>query len=436
MEGFQVPPWAPPVPPPPSQAHPPGAVPPGLLTIGAGKLFELHPTMLVSEEWTDNFNQTPTNKQQNFRTILGPGMHLLINGPTTRGVISGNAGLTYDTAPSSGFNVFPTGIVAVHQILSPRLSLALTDAYIRNDDPTQADVFGLNTQRQTFTSNSFSAAASYLIDEVTTQAYYRNSLFWTGGTNGTNTVSNILGLTADTKIGLYNAAHVGYEYSWSNTSGTSSGSNSGQSTGNLFTASLSRQTGEHSTLGVSGSYQEQSPPRSGDQHLWNVSLFGTYGLPSGLSLSGSIGYGQLSSNNQSPTSAITTNSNLSYSFGRGIVAVGMFSDFRQTALEGQNFGIVQTQGYTGSILYTFTPFITGSLQATYSQNSFTGSGNNSSSPNTNNITGHARVAWHLLPWLIMNAQYSYILRSGANGSVTSPGNSSTNIVMISLQATF
>jgi hypothetical protein len=392
--------------------------------------------MSVSETWTDNFNQTATNRQQNFRTVLGPGMHLLIDGPTTKGSLSGNAGLTYDTAPSGGFNVFPTGSAAVQQILSPRLSLTLTDTYTRDNNPIQADQFGLNTQRQTFTSNSFSAAANYLIDRIATQAHYRNSLFSTGGANGTSTVSNILGVNASAQIGLSNTAQVGYEYFWSDTTGTSAGSNSGQITGNLFTGSLSRQTGQYSTLGISGSYQEQSLPQSGNQHLWNVSLLTTYGLPSGLSLSGSLGYSQLSSNNQPATSGVTSNSNVSYHFAKALVSVGIFSDFRQTALEGQNFGIVRTQGYSGSILYTFTPLITGSLQARYSQNSFTGSGNDSAAPDASNLMGIASLNWQLRPWLIMNAQYSYILRSSPGGSLSGPGNITVNSATISLNATF
>jgi hypothetical protein len=451
VEGSQIPPWTAPVPPSPSQSHPPGALPPALLTLGGGKLFSLYPTLSLSETWTDNWNQTATHRLTNYRTTVGPGINLLINGPSTKGSLSGNAGLTYDTADRSGeIKVFPSGTAALQQVLSPRLSLTLTDTYVRSDNPTQADPFGLNTQRQTFTSNSFSAAINYLIDRVATQGYYRNSIFWLDGGNGSHTTSNVFGVTASSLIGANNTAQVGYEFSLSDTSGASSGSNSGQTsvnlftgsvnnsghtTGNLFTASLSRQTGQYSSAGISSSYQLISQSNN-DTQIWNVSLFSTYGLASGLSMSGSLGYSWLIPDQGSSTSGISSNTSVSYRFAQAVISVGIFSDFRQTALEGQNFGIVQTQGFTGLLLYTFTPFIIGSLQGSYTTNSFTGIGNSSSSPDTNTLTGTATLNWQLLRWLSMQGQYIYLLRSTSGGSLTTSGNVSVNTAIVSLNATF
>jgi hypothetical protein len=413
-------------------------------------MFEFTPTLSMSEQWTDNFNQTSSNKLTNLRTTVGPGGNFVINGPTTKGIISSNAGLTYDTAPdSSNFNVFPTITAAIQQTLSPRLSLTLTNTYVRNNNPSNSDQFGLNTQRQTYSSNSFSLGVSYLIDLISTQAYYRNSAYYTGGSNGNNTSSNIIGLGASTQVGLYNTVSLGYEFSWSDTSGASSGNNSGQSTGNLFTASVARQTGTYSSIGIQGSYQQNSPPQQDAQHLWNVSAFSTYGLPSGLSLSGSIGFSLLTQGNQSNQTGVTSNSSLSYSFGPAAVSVGIFSGFRQTGLDGQNFGLVQTSAYTASFLYAFTPLIAGSVQATYSQNEPTGSGNNSSGSNSNNFNGNnssgsesstfssgATLSWQLLRWLSLSANYSYLLLSNPNGSLTGSGTIPVNTATISLGATF
>src|SRR4030095_10206319 len=129
--GGPTPQWIPPVAPAPSQAHPPGEIPPGLLTLGAGKLFTFQPTMLLSEMWTDNFFFSSTDKQSDYRTVIGPGANLLINGPTTKGSISATWGFTYDTAASSSdnFNVFPSLNASIVQIFTPRLSATLTDSY-------------------------------------------------------------------------------------------------------------------------------------------------------------------------------------------------------------------------------------------------------------------------------------------------------------------
>jgi len=411
--------------------------------------------MLVSEMWTDNFNFSSTDKQSDYRTVIGPGANLLINGPTTKGTLSGTWGFTYDTAASSSdnFNLFPSLNASIVQIFTPRLSATVTDSYVRNNSPYQSNQFGLTTQRQTFTSNSFSVGLNYLIDRIATSVYYRNSYYTTGSSNGSNTSSNILGASASTPIGVFNTVSLGYEYSWSDTSGTSSGNNSGQTTGNLFTATYTRQTGQYSSAGIQGSYQllsgaglqssnqQGSQSSSNDETIWNVSLFSTYGLPSGLSVSGSLGYSQVSGDGQSTQGAVTSNSNVSYRFGPAVASLGIFSDFQNTGLNGQNFGVVQTQGVTGSLSYTFTPLVTGSAFASYVSNGTTGLGNNSSSPNSNSWNTGVNLNWQMLRWLVMNAQYSYsfwnnggISVNGSNNSNT--GNITVNSVLLSLQATF
>jgi hypothetical protein len=199
---------------------------------------------------------------------------------------------------------------------------------------------------------------------------------------------------------------------------------------------VARQTGTYSSIGIQGSYQQNSPPQQDAQHLWNVSAFSTYGLPSGLSLSGSIGFSLLTQGNQSNQTGVTSNSSLSYSFGPAAVSVGIFSGFRQTGLDGQNFGLVQTSAYTASFLYAFTPLIAGSVQATYSQNEPTGSGNNSSGSESSTFSSGATLSWQLLRWLSLSANYSYLLLSNPNGSLTGSGTIPVNTATISLGATF
>jgi hypothetical protein len=454
--GGPIPQWIPPVAPAPSQAHPPGEIPPGLLTLGAGKLFTLQPTLLVSEMWTDNFFFSSTDKQSDYRTVIGPGANLLINGPTTKGSISATWGFTYDTAASSSdnFNVFPSLNASIVQIFTPRLSATLTDSYVRNNNPYQSNQFGLTTQRQEFTSNTFSVSVNYLIDRIATSVYYRNSFYTFGSSNGQNTGSNIIGATASMPIGVFNTVRLGYEHSWSDTSGTSSGNLSGQTIGNLLTATYTRQTGLYSTAGVQGSYQWLSGPggafsnqsgsqSSGDGQIWNISLFSTYGLPSGLSVSGSLGYSQASSNTsgQSNQGGVTSNSSLSYRFGPATVSLGVFSDFQNTGLTGQNFGVVQTQGVNGNLSYEFTPLVRGSVFASYISNGTTGFGNNSSSPNSNNWNTGVNLNWQILRWLVMNAQYSYSFWNNGGISVggftnSTSGDITVNSVVLSLQATF
>ena len=450
-----VPGWIPPAPPAPSQSHIPGPIP-GLVTdLNGRKLFSFYVNPSLTETWTDNFNFTTKHQQENYRTSLGLGGVILVNGATTKASISSNTAFTYDTAASSnGYHVFPTINAAVTQIVSPRLTLTATDSYTRNDEPSQADTFGLNRQRQTFSSNSFGLSANWLIDIVPTQFYYRNTFFSSGDID---TVSNTIGANASTRIGALNTLRAGYEYSYSRTTGNNTGNTTSNTTNNstipsatsgsgssqTVYGSLARQLGQFTSAGISSSYTLQS---QNDARIWNVSFFSTYGLPSGLSLSSSIGYSLLSSSNQPDSSGITTNSSLSYRFTRAVVAVSAYRDFRQTAIEGQNFGIVQTSGYSASFLYTFTPLLSGNVQMAYTTNSSTGVGNNSSSPNSNTFTAGAGLNWRMLRWLSSSLQYTYTLQSSsgnstsgtvnANGTVTGNGDVTVNTVIFSLVGAF
>jgi len=384
---------------------------------------------------------------------LNLGANILINGATTRGGISGASGLTYDTADSSaGVKYFPTISAFVEQYVNPRLSVRVTDSFTRSDEPSQADAFGLRQQRRTFTSNSFTVSALYLIDIISTQTYYTNSVFSSGGTD---TVSHVIGTSASRPLGAANTISAGYQFSHTNTSGNNTSGNnantsifgvgtSGSTTGNTIFGSFSRQLNPYQTAGVSSSYTWLSSDTD-NTRLWNVSLFSTYGLPSGLSLSSSIGYTHVSPDNQDDTGGVTTNSTLSYRWVRAAISLGVFQDFRQTAVTGQNFGIVQTTGFTGNFSYLITPVITTNLFATYTTNDATGVGNNSSTPSTNTLTTGAGLNWQLLRWLAMRLQYTYTQygRGGNSSNGTSSfngtngtGNTSVNQASVGFFSTF
>src|SRR6185295_20083603 len=114
----------------------------------------------------------------------------------------------------------------------------------------------------------------------------------------------------------------------------------------------SRQFGLYTTAGLSTSAQFQTQDNT---RIYNASLFGAYGLPSGLSLSAAVGYSILDSDNRDTEGTVSANVAASYRFNRAFFSVGVFQDFRQTSQQGQNFGTVQTRSYFGSFLYQWTP---------------------------------------------------------------------------------
>ena len=59
-----------------------------------------------------------------------------------------------------------------------RLSLTITDAFIRNDSPSVVDQFGLRRGRQVYDTNTLGVTVDWLLGQIATQAYYRNVLFF------------------------------------------------------------------------------------------------------------------------------------------------------------------------------------------------------------------------------------------------------------------
>ena len=416
-----TPPWTPPVAPPPSQSHVPGVFAPPI-GIAPGATFEYHSTLTLSEHYTDNFNLTTSaqGKQSNFRTTLSPGSTILINTAKTQGSVSLSSGFSYDSSTGPGdFNAYPSLSASIRHSVNPRLSLTLTDSFNHNDDPGVADSSGLRQQRQTFTSNTFGASVDWLIDLLQTQYYYRNSYFSNSSTNNTSqnntnstsqsnsdTTSQTFGLGASTRVGALNTVRVGYEHS------ISEPEQDVTSQGNLFTASVSHQLGTYASAGVQGSYAMQTLD---DLKIWNGSVFGTFGVPTGFTFSGSLGYSLLNSDVASNQSGFSGSINASYPHARGAISLGIFQDYRTTYQggqigqsgvdqSGQNFGVVQTRGFTGSFTYQLTPIISSFLRASYTQNTNTGIGNTKSNTSQDFFTAGGGINWPLLRWLSLSLQ--------------------------------
>jgi hypothetical protein len=171
-----------------------------------------------------------------------------------------------------------------------------------------------------------------------------------------------------------------------------------------------------------------------------VSLFGSYGIPQGLSVAGSVGYSMLTNDTGGDDGTVSASLTASYRFSRAVISVGATRDFRQTAQQGQNFGTVESTSYFGNFLYQLTPFINTTLQATYSENSPTGTGNADTGETQKTLTYGASLNWQVLRWLTASLQYLYTKQTG-NGAFNQvigggSGDFTENRATLSLYATF
>jgi hypothetical protein len=430
----------------------PGAFNPIVANV-RGATVEFHPTLRLAEEYSDNFFQATNHSEENFRSIFGPGFQLLLRGARTFGSVALTTDLVHDTASNSGdeVKVFPSLNVAIRYALTPRSSITLTDTFVRNDSSLAADQSGIRRGRETFDTNTLGIAFDWLWNQVAVQAYYRNVLFFNessngNGTNGngtnessqSDTVTNIVGTNATLRVAADYFVRGGYEFSNSSDLNNSNSSGvGGDNTSNTVFGSVSRLFGLYTSAGVSSSYSIQSQDNT---RVFNASLFGAYGLPTGLSLSASVGYSILNSDTQSNEGTVSVNALASYRFTRAVISVGAFQDFQQTAQQGQNFGTVQTRSYFGSFLYQVTPFINTVLSARYSESQPTGTGNVQNNQSQNTLTYGASVNWLVLRWLTASVRYDYTKQTGENvfnqGQSGNTGNYAENRATLNLFAIF
>jgi hypothetical protein len=468
-----IPPWTPPVLPAPSQTNVPAPFPlggtgqPGFVggrLVGApgafaptitsirGATLEFHPTLRAAGEYSDNFFQSSSGAQENFRSTLGPGFNLLLNGARTLGTLATTVDLVHDTVDDSGdeIKVFPSVFAALRYSLTPRLALTVSDAFVRSDSSSTVDQNGIRRGRQTSSTNTFGLTADWLIDRFATQAYYRNVLFFNEGDNqgGANagtgsrndSMSNILGVNASTQVFTDYVVRGGYEFSRTDQTGGDNTGFGGDTTTHSVFGSAARQFGLFTSAGVSSTYSYQTLD---DTTIWNVSLFGSHGIPQGLSVAGSVGYSRLMNNSGDNDSEHAVSASLtgSYRFAtRAVLSVGVSQDFRQTGQQGENFGTVLSRSYFGSFLYQFTPFINSTLFVRYSENEPTGTGNIDDTGTQKTLTYGASVNWQVLRWLSASLQYEYLQQRNNNVFNQTVGGTSgdfaENRVTLSLFATF
>ncbi len=436
--------------------------------------FQLSPSIAVTEEYTDNFDLTEHNKRSNFRSTVAPGLGLTINSAFVKGLIAYKFAPAYDTATQE-ISLFHSAAGQVVWEATPLWKLTLADTFTRSDEPTEADRLALRQQRQTFTSNTLFLASDYLLSTIATRQSYQMATF--SDADGRETKSHTLALSATAPLYVTNSISGGYEYLTSSTTGGTTGStlngttttlggvNDFDVTGHKFTASLSRQVNTLRTVGIITSYALRTVTTTtggdADFQIWNASVFMDYVLPGRLKLNTTLGLSGLTTDSgQSLGPNLTTKTSLSYQFARTVVSLAADRGFSETFSEGQDFGVVETEGVTASLTYAFTPSLSAMASGSYRHNKTTGIGNGngattttattlngSGNEDTTNWGGTVSLTWRILRGLLLDVSYTYTRQLGSdtnqvgttntgNGSFGTGNNYTENRVRASLSLTF
>ena len=406
------------------------------------KTFDFRPTLGVSEEYTDNFNRSSQHPVSNLRSMISPGLQVLLD----TGLLTGQATYTL-----SGFHDSAVDQFGVHHLFAgelawqatPRLKFTLADTLTKSDNPIQADRLNLRLARQEFTSNLLSLGSAYSLGLIDTTEYYRLSTFTSAQAD---TTSQTIGATGSVPLGQIHTVTLGYEYLDSETTVKNTapltffGPSADSTTiGHQVTATFSRDLTRDITAGVTAAYavREQTAATSQTNFTrWNVSLFNNYVVPDKLVMRGNIGIAQLDSGGSSGRPLLTSNSDITYFLGPLVLGLVVERGFAETFAQGQNFGIVETSGISGSVSYRYSPLLTGRLTGGYRENKFTGLGvAGQTHRDDKTVSAAANVSYQVLRGLTATLDYTYTqtefspVQSGFTGFVENRLRAGLNITL-------
>jgi hypothetical protein len=368
-------------------------------------LFKFRPDLMLSEDYSDNFNFTQTNQVTNFRTTLAPGGLLFINDPTIKGSVTGSLPITYDSSLDD-VRLFYSLAGEVQWQATPRLRLTVFDTFVKNDSPTYADSLGLQVQRNVYYSNIFALEALYQLVNLDLRASYQLVTFFNEDPAFGDTTTNTIGLSAATKLYQLTTLALGYQYLTSDTSGDFAPTDT---QGNQVTTSVERKLSDLASVGVSGGYSFYESTTGGvpdNFDIWTVSAFALYTLPNILSLRATAGFSELRSDRQGTRSGFSGGLDLLYRLGLAQLSVSANQGFSPTFGYGQNFGVVETRGVAASVFYPFTADVSGTVSAYYRENIGTGVGTTLAGFTDRTWATQVGLSVRLLRWLNLDASYT------------------------------
>ncbi len=427
-------------PPPTVPSAPQRVLPPTTVGLPVTATFQFEPSVSLIEEYSDNFNLTKSDKKSNFRSTLSPGLRLGINSPLTKGLIGLTFAPSYDTT-TEDVSFFYSLLGQIVWQANPRWQLTVADTLTRSDQVGEADRLGLRQQRQTFTTNIFALNSDYQVGTVATQQSYRLSTF--SDESGSDTTTHVLAANASVPLYQTNLLSAGYEYLTSETSNgvsslgtpTATGTATGEEfavRGHQLTATASRQLYALRSVGLKTSYALRTTTSGTgdiDYQLWSASVFTRYALPGRLTLDGSLGLSGLTiDGGQSVGPNFSTTTSISYQFARALMSLALDRGFSETFSDGENFGVVETEGITGSLAYTFTPTLVGTASAFYRSNKTTGIANQTGgNDESTNWGGSLTFSWRIQRGLQLDLTYTHFEQVGTdNGGGNTGGNLNTN----------
>jgi opacity protein-like surface antigen len=154
------------------------------------QLRQVTPRLLMSisliEEYSDNFFLSATDAQDVYRTSLNLGTVYRVESGRSFVSLANSMRGSYDAGAGQGAFAFANlSLNAGYEL--PRFSLALSESFLRSDEPEDATPVGVQRQRQPFSQNIVTPQLRYALTPTTAlNGAYTNTLVWTGSVEQDN----------------------------------------------------------------------------------------------------------------------------------------------------------------------------------------------------------------------------------------------------------
>jgi hypothetical protein len=161
-----------------------------LLTLQEGPP-QLFMSVTLVEEYSDNFSQAQGGGEEEYRTTVDIGTVYRLESGRSFVSLANTIDANYDARAEEGdFGFVNLALNAGHQL--QRLTLALSESFIRDDDPGQADLSGIRRMRRTFLRNRVSPQMRYAFSRLTSMdlAYTNTIVVSQGGVSGDDSITH------------------------------------------------------------------------------------------------------------------------------------------------------------------------------------------------------------------------------------------------------
>ena len=176
----------------------------------------------LSEEYSDNFSEEGGggDGREEYRTILGIDTVYRLESDQSFVSLANSISANYQArAKDSDIGFANLSLNAGYQI--PRLSLALSESLIRDDDTAQASDTDVRRGRRNYVQNQISPQMRYVFSRLTSMAFaYTNTIVMSaGGDDADDSVSHAVDASLEHRFSRALTGNIGYTFNTTNSNG-------------------------------------------------------------------------------------------------------------------------------------------------------------------------------------------------------------------------